>query len=104
MRSVAGTSTYDGLSLAWSVVEHLHDRIGARTLFATHYHELIELERSLVGVRNLNVAVKEWDDNVVFLHRIVQGGADRSYGIHVAPISRSSARSERASQGYFGSA
>ncbi len=81
-----GTSTYDGLSLAWSVVEHLHDRIGARTLFATHYHELIELERSLVGVRNLNVAVKEWDDNVVFLHRIVQGGADRSYGIHVARL------------------
>jgi DNA mismatch repair protein MutS len=81
-----GTSTYDGLSLAWAIVEHLHDRVMARTLFATHYHELIELERALDGVRNLNVAVKEWDENVVFLHRIVRGGADKSYGIHVARL------------------
>lgn len=81
-----GTSTYDGLSLAWAIVEHLHDSIRARTLFATHYHELIELEKSLRGVRNLNVAVKEWDDNVVFLHRIIPGGADRSYGIYVARL------------------
>lgn len=81
-----GTSTYDGLSLAWAIVEHLHDHIGGRTFFATHYHELIELEKSLVGVRNWNVAVKEWDENVIFLHRIVAGGADRSYGIHVARL------------------
>lgn len=81
-----GTSTYDGLSLAWSIVEFLHDKIGARTLFATHYHELTQLEKSLSGVQNLNVAVKEWDEHIVFLHRIVPGGADRSYGIHVARL------------------
>lgn len=81
-----GTSTYDGLSLAWAIVEYLHDKIGARTLFATHYHELTQLEKSLPGVQNFNVAVKEWDDNIVFLHRIVAGGADRSYGIHVARL------------------
>jgi DNA mismatch repair protein MutS len=81
-----GTSTYDGLSLAWSIVEYLHDKIRARTLFATHYHELIDLERSLPGVKNLNVSVKEWDDNVIFLHRIIEGGADKSYGIHVARL------------------
>ncbi len=74
-----GTSTYDGLSLAWAIVEHLHDHIGARTFFATHYHELTQLEKSLPRVRNLNVAVKEWDENIVFLHRIVPGGADKSY-------------------------
>jgi DNA mismatch repair protein MutS len=81
-----GTSTYDGLSLAWAIVEQLHDRNGSRTLFATHYHELIELQRSLSSVRNWNVSVKEWDDQVVFLHRIVPGGADKSYGIHVARL------------------
>jgi DNA mismatch repair protein MutS len=81
-----GTSTYDGLSLAWAIVEHLHDKNLARTLFATHYHELIELQRNLASVRNSNVSVKEWDDQVVFLHRIVPGGADRSYGIHVARL------------------
>ncbi|MEO8268646.1 MAG: DNA mismatch repair protein MutS, partial [Aureliella sp.] len=64
-----GTSTYDGLSLAWAIVEHLHDKIGARTLFATHYHELTQLQKSLPNVRNYNVAVKEWDENIVFLHR-----------------------------------
>ncbi len=81
-----GTSTYDGVSLAWAVVEHIHDRIGCRTLFATHYHELTDLARSLEGVKNLNVAVKEWEDNIAFLHKIVDGAADKSYGIHVARL------------------
>lgn len=81
-----GTSTYDGLSLAWAIVERLHNVNNSRTMFATHYHELIDLQKSLPGVRNWNVSVKEWDDNVVFLHRIVQGGADKSYGIHVARL------------------
>ena len=81
-----GTSTYDGLSLAWAIVEHLHDAIGCRTLFATHYHELTDLAASLAGVRNLNVAVREWEDQVVFLHKIVPGAADKSYGIHVARL------------------
>lgn len=81
-----GTSTYDGLSLAWSIVEHLHDRVGCRTFFATHYHELTQLQDDMSGVRNLNVSVKEWDDNVVFLHKIVPGAADKSYGIHVARL------------------
>ena len=81
-----GTSTYDGVSLAWAVVEYLHDQIGCRTLFATHYHELTDLASSLVRVRNLNVAVREWQDEVVFLHKIVEGAADKSYGIHVARL------------------
>lgn len=81
-----GTSTYDGLSLAWAVVEHLHDTIGCRTLFATHYHELTELAGTLTGVANRNVAVKEWEGDVVFLHQIVPGAADKSYGIHVAQL------------------
>jgi DNA mismatch repair protein MutS len=81
-----GTSTYDGISLAWSVVEHLHDHVGCRTLFATHYHELTDLEKSFDRVQNLNVAVREWEDEVVFLHKIVQGAADKSYGIHVARL------------------
>ena len=81
-----GTSTYDGLSLAWAVVEYLHDRIGCRTLFATHYHELTDLEESLPGVANLNVAVEEWQGQVVFLHKIIAGAADKSYGIHVAQL------------------
>ena len=81
-----GTSTYDGLSLAWAVVEHLHNVIGCRTLFATHYHELTELANSLSGVANLNVAVKEWEGDVVFLHQIVAGAADKSYGIYVAQL------------------
>ncbi len=81
-----GTSTYDGISLAWSVAEHLHDRVGCRTLFATHYHELTDLDQELGGLKNLNVAVKEWQDEVVFLHKITEGPADRSYGIHVARL------------------
>jgi DNA mismatch repair protein MutS len=83
-----GTSTYDGLSLAWAIVEHIHNhpKLKARTLFATHYHELTDLAAVLPGVRNYNVAVTEEGDHVVFLHRIVPGGADRSYGIHVAQL------------------
>ena len=81
-----GTSTYDGLSLAWAVVEHLHNKIGCRTLFATHYHELTDLSTVLTGVSNLNVAVKEWEGEVVFLHQIIPGAADKSYGIHVAQL------------------
>jgi DNA mismatch repair protein MutS len=81
-----GTSTYDGLSLAWSIVEHIHEQIGCRTLFATHYHELTDLADQLPGVANFNVAVKEWQDQVVFLHQIVPGAADKSYGIHVAQL------------------
>jgi DNA mismatch repair protein MutS len=81
-----GTSTYDGVSLAWSIIEYLHDQIGCRTLFATHYHELTELAESLERVVNLNVAVREWKGDVVFLHQIVPGAADKSYGIHVAQL------------------
>ena len=81
-----GTSTYDGVSLAWAIVEHLHDRIGCRTFFATHYHELTDLAGSLASVRNLNVAVREWEEQVVFLHKIIPGAADKSYGIHVARL------------------
>jgi len=81
-----GTSTYDGISLAWSIVEYLHDHIGCRTLFATHYHELTDLESLLSGVCNLNVAVQEWQDELVFLYKIADGPADKSYGIHVARL------------------
>ena len=81
-----GTSTYDGLSIAWSVAEHLHDKIGALTLFATHYHELTEMANTHPAARNFTVAVREWNDEIVFLHRIVEGAADRSYGIQVARL------------------
>ena len=81
-----GTSTFDGLSLAWSIVEHLHNQVGAKTLFATHYHELTELAARLPRLKNFNVAVREWRDQVVFLHKIVEGGTDKSYGIHVARL------------------
>ncbi|MDP6955979.1 MAG: DNA mismatch repair protein MutS, partial [Planctomycetota bacterium] len=81
-----GTSTFDGLALAWAIVEHIHEKIRARTLFATHYHQLTELAERLAGVRNMSVAVREWEDEIVFLHRIVAGGTDRSYGIHVARL------------------
>jgi DNA mismatch repair protein MutS len=81
-----GTSTYDGISLAWAVTEFLHDVIGCRTLFATHYHELTELTATLAQARNWNVAVREDEDGIVFLHRIVEGAADKSYGIHVARL------------------
>ena len=83
-----GTSTYDGLSIAWAVVEYIHNhpRLRARTLFATHYHELTQLSELLPGVRNYNVAVTEADGKVIFLHKIVSGSTDRSYGIHVAHL------------------
>jgi DNA mismatch repair protein MutS len=83
-----GTSTYDGLSIAWAVVEYLHNHpdLRAKTLFATHYHELTQLADLLPGVRNYNIAVSDVDGKVVFLHRIVPGGTDRSYGIHVAQL------------------
>jgi len=81
-----GTSTFDGLSIAWSVAEYLHDSIGARTLFATHYHEITDLERTRDGVINLNVAVREWKDQIVFLRKIIRGRADQSYGIQVARL------------------
>ena len=83
-----GTSTYDGVSIAWAMVEHIHNHpeLRAKTLFATHYHELTQLSDLLPGVRNYNVAVSESDANVVFLHKIIAGGADKSYGIHVAQL------------------
>ena len=83
-----GTSTYDGVSIAWAVVEYIHNHphLRSKTLFATHYHELTQLADLLPGVRNYNVAVTEADETVVFLHKIIPGGADRSYGIHVAQL------------------
>ncbi|HEY3897176.1 MAG TPA: DNA mismatch repair protein MutS [Chthoniobacter sp.] len=81
-----GTSTFDGLSIAWSVAEYLHDEVKARTLFATHYHELTELELTRTGVRNYNIAVREWNDQIIFLRKIIKGGADKSYGIQVARL------------------
>ena len=81
-----GTSTYDGLSLAWAVAEHIARKLKCRTLFATHYHEITELADLLKNVKNLNVAVREWKDDVVFLHKIVEGRTDKSYGIHVARL------------------
>ena len=83
-----GTSTFDGLSIAWAVVEHISNTklIGAKTLFATHYHELTELEGKLNGVNNYCIAVKEKGDDIVFLRKIIKGGADKSYGIQVAKL------------------
>jgi DNA mismatch repair protein MutS len=81
-----GTSTYDGLALAWAITEHIATRLKCRTLFATHYHELTELAELFGNIRNCNVAVREWMDEVVFLHRILPGGTDKSYGIHVAKL------------------
>jgi len=81
-----GTSTFDGLSLAWAIVEHLHNQVGAKTLFATHYHELTELAGRLPRLKNYNVAVREWQDQVVFLRKILEGGTDKSYGIQVARL------------------
>src|SRR5215469_15283208 len=81
-----GTSTFDGLSIAWSVAEYLHDVVKARTLFATHYHELTKLAQERKGVTNLNVAVREWNEQIIFLRKIVPGGADKSYGIQVARL------------------
>ncbi|MBI1870962.1 MAG: DNA mismatch repair protein MutS [Chlamydiae bacterium] len=83
-----GTSTFDGISIAWSVAEYLHQDpdVKARTLFATHYHELTDLEMTLPGVKNYNVMVREWNDKIIFVRKIVRGGADKSYGIHVARL------------------
>jgi DNA mismatch repair protein MutS len=81
-----GTSTYDGVAIAWAVTEHLHDQVGCKTMFATHYHELMQLPERLQHARNYNVAVREAGDAVVFLHRLEPGGTDRSYGIHVGQL------------------
>ena len=83
-----GTSTYDGLSIAWAVAEYIADKekCGAKTLFATHYHELTELEEKLEGVKNYNIAVKEKGEDIIFLRKILRGGTDESYGIHVARL------------------
>jgi len=81
-----GTATFDGLSIAWAVAEHLHDTIGCRTLFATHYHELTDLANTKSAVANYNVAVREWNEEIIFLHKILPGAADKSYGIQVARL------------------
>ena len=83
-----GTSTYDGLSIAWAVAEYISDvqKCGAKTLFATHYHELTDLENKFEGVKNYSVAVKEKGEDVIFLRKIVKGGTDESYGVHVAKL------------------
>ena len=81
-----GTATFDGLSIAWSVAEHLHDVIECRALFATHYHELCDLANTRAGVKNYNVAVREWNDDIIFLRKILPGSADKSYGIQVARL------------------
>ena len=83
-----GTSTYDGISIAWAIVEHLHEhpKARARTLFATHYHELNEMQKSFKRIKNYNVSVKEVDGKVIFLRRLERGGSEHSFGIHVADI------------------
>jgi DNA mismatch repair protein MutS len=83
-----GTSTYDGLSIAWAVVEYLHDlhKTGVKTLFATHYHELTDLAQQKARVKNFNIAVKEWNDEIIFLRKLVEGATNRSYGIQVARL------------------
>jgi DNA mismatch repair protein MutS len=83
-----GTSTFDGLSIAWAVAEYLHDlkENGVKTLFATHYHELTELALTKTRVKNYNIAVKEWNDEIIFLRKLVEGGTNRSYGIQVARL------------------
>jgi len=83
-----GTSTFDGLSIAWAVAEHIHDRqkLGARTLFATHYHQLTDLALTREGIKNYSIAVREWAGKIIFLRKIVEGGTSRSYGIQVARL------------------
>jgi DNA mismatch repair protein MutS len=81
-----GTSTYDGVSLAWAITEYLHDQIGCRALFATHYHELAQLAGKLPGLRNYNAVVMEGEEEIVFVHKMEPGSADKSYGIHVARL------------------
>jgi DNA mismatch repair protein MutS len=87
-----GTSTFDGISIAWAVAEHIHAKVRARTLFATHYHELTDLALTLERVKNYNVAIKEWNDQIIFLRKVVEGGADKSYGIQVAEARRAARR------------
>ena len=94
-----GTSTYDGLSIAWAVIEYLTQNIGARTMFATHYHELTELENKLEGIKNYKISVREINGTVVFLRKIMRGGANRSFGIEVASLAGvPSAVTDRAKQ------
>jgi DNA mismatch repair protein MutS len=81
-----GTSTFDGISIAWAVAEYIHTKLRSRTLFATHYHELTELALTMDRVKNYTVAIKEWNDQIIFLRRVVEGGADKSYGIQVARL------------------
>jgi DNA mismatch repair protein MutS len=81
-----GTSTYDGISISWAIVQYIHDRIGAKTIFATHYHELIELAEQLPYAQNYSISVKEEDGRVVFLRKVIQGAIDQSYGIEVARL------------------
>jgi DNA mismatch repair protein MutS len=81
-----GTATFDGLSIAWAVAEHLHDVLGSRTLFATHYHEMVDLEHTHPAVSNWHVEVREWKDEIVFLRKVLPGPADKSYGIQVARL------------------
>jgi DNA mismatch repair protein MutS len=81
-----GTSTFDGLAIAWAVVERLHETAGAKVLFATHFHELTQLASRLDGVTNFHAAVREWNDEIIFLHKVRPGGTDRSYGIQVARL------------------
>ena len=97
-----GTSTFDGLSLAWSIVEHLHNAVGAKTLFATHYHELTELAGRLPRVKNCNVAVREWNEQIVFLRKIVPGATDKSYGDPGGAPGRCAEGVARARQGNSG--
>jgi DNA mismatch repair protein MutS len=93
-----GTATFDGLALAWAITEHLHDQVGCRTLFATHYHELCGLEARLAGVANMHVAVHEHRGQIVFLHRVERGAAGRSYGIQVGRLAGLPARLLRRAQ------
>jgi DNA mismatch repair protein MutS len=81
-----GTSTFDGISIAWAVAEYIHTKLRSRTLFATHYHELTELALTMDRVKNYTVAIKEWNDQIIFLRRVIEGGADKSYGIQVARL------------------
>jgi DNA mismatch repair protein MutS len=82
-----GTSTFDGVSIAWAVVEYIHHRLnGAKTMFATHYHELTELSEVMKGIRNYNLAVRQWQDEIIFLYKVTEGSCDESFGIHVAKL------------------
>jgi DNA mismatch repair protein MutS len=81
-----GTSTFDGVSIAWALTEYIYEHLKARTLFATHYHEMAELALLFPGIRNYNIAVREWEDEIIFLRKIIEGSADKSYGIHVARL------------------